>query len=124
MDWNRDGANDVCVSHVDEPVALLLNTSILKGNSISLHLRGVNSCRDAIGAIVKVTRGKEHRYGFLTSGDGFQASNEKEDDPGFGDLGLYRPSHDLLAKRIPPGFDVCSNQRHDFDCRRKTAVVT
>ena len=39
VDWNRDGADDVCVTHVDAPVALLSNASQRRGRFLCLHLR-------------------------------------------------------------------------------------
>ncbi|GAB4159676.1 MAG: FG-GAP-like repeat-containing protein [Planctomycetaceae bacterium] len=78
LDWNDDGQNDVVISHLDRPVALLENkTDRQERNFFKLFVRGVQSSRDAIGTIVKVetTTGVMTRQ--LMAGDGFQASNEK-----------------------------------------------
>lgn len=77
LDWNRDGRNDVTVSHLDAPVALLTNTTEVTGHYLSLQLRGTVSSRDAIGSVVTVSAGGRRLVHELTAGDGFQASNEK-----------------------------------------------
>jgi hypothetical protein len=98
IDWNRDGANDVCVTHVKSPAALLTNETSKRGHFLSLHLRGVDSSRDAIGAVVKVSAGEKSWFRHLTAGDGFQASNERKLVFGFGDrtkideMTIYWPS--------------------------------
>ena len=98
IDWNRDGADDVCITHVDTPVALLSNETTQRGHCLSVRLRGVASSRDAIGAIVRVTAGDESWFRHLTAGDGFQSSNERKLSFGFGtrkrieELTVYWPS--------------------------------
>lgn len=99
MDWNRDGADDVCVTHVDSPVALLDNRTSARGHYLNVHLRGITCSRDAIGSVVRVSAGDRTWYRHLTAGDGFQASNERRLTFGFGDL-----SHvDELEIRWPSG---------------------
>jgi tetratricopeptide (TPR) repeat protein len=76
LDWNRDQQDDICVTHVGSPAALLTNLSDAFGAGVSLKLIGVRSERCATGAIVEViSSGKSEKY-FATSGSGFQASNE------------------------------------------------
>ena len=77
LDWNRDGREDVCISHLNEPAALLTNRSENHGNSLSFRLVGVNSSRDAIGSNVRVRIGNQSWVRQLTAGDGFHASNER-----------------------------------------------
>ena len=77
VDWNRDGRDDVVISHLDAPVALLTNTSSEIGHSLSLRLVGVNSDRDAIGTAVTCVTGDLVQMQQLTAGDGFAASNER-----------------------------------------------
>jgi thioredoxin-like negative regulator of GroEL len=84
IDWNRDGANDVCVTHVEEPVALLTNGTTKRGHFLNVHLRGVRGSRDAIGSVVRIKSGGRTWYRHLTAGDGFQASNERMLNFGFG----------------------------------------
>ena len=78
IDWNRDGLNDICITHVDSPVALLTNRTVDAGHSLTLHLRGVTCNRDAIGSVIRVTSGNRQFYRHLIAGDGFQASNERK----------------------------------------------
>ena len=77
LDWNRDGREDVCISHLNDPAALLTNRTDQPGNSLSIRLVGVESARDAIGARVRVSIGDKTWTRQLTAGDGFHASNER-----------------------------------------------
>ncbi len=77
VDWNRDGRDDVVISHLDAPVALLTNTTSTTGHYLSLHLVGINSERDAIGTSVTCMAGDLVQMQQLTAGDGFAASNER-----------------------------------------------
>ena len=77
LDWNRDGLEDCCITHVDAPVALLSNQTPHPGHYLVLHLRGVRSSRDAIGSIVKIKTGSRTLTRYLTAGDGFEASNQR-----------------------------------------------
>lgn len=78
LDWNRDGKEDVLISHLDAPAALLSNTTAAAGGFLAVRLCGVQSDRDAIGATVRVTAGGSLRTGQLTAGDGYQASNQRQ----------------------------------------------
>ena len=77
LDWNRDGLEDVCVGHLDTPVALLSNETASHGHWLSLTLVGVDTSRDAIGTIVRITCGGRIAVRQLTAGDGYQCSNER-----------------------------------------------
>lgn len=77
-DWNRDGRDDVCITHVDAPFALLTNRTAPTGHFLKLRLRGVQSSRDAATASVRVLVGGRVLVRQLTAGDGFQASNERQ----------------------------------------------
>jgi tetratricopeptide (TPR) repeat protein len=77
LDWNRDGKEDFCVTHVNDPFALLSNSTTAVGNGLRLELRGVQSSRDAIGASVRVTAGDRTLVRQVTAGDGFEASNAR-----------------------------------------------
>lgn len=76
-DWNRDGREDAVISNLDQPVALLTNTTAPHGRSLSLKLRGSDSSRDAIGTTVVVHLNQRTITRQLTAGDGYQASNER-----------------------------------------------
>ena len=77
LDWNRDGRDDVCISHLNQPVALLTNRTEQTGHYLGLRLVSVNSARDAIGTTVMVSIGNQTWTQQLTAGDGFHASNER-----------------------------------------------
>jgi tetratricopeptide (TPR) repeat protein len=77
LDWNRDGREDVAISNVRAPAALLDNTTAKVGHHLSIRLVGTRSARDAIGATVEVTIGGKKFVRQLSAGDGFQASNER-----------------------------------------------
>lgn len=84
LDWNRDGKEDLCVTHVDVPFALLSNTTASSGKSLVLSLRGTDSSRDAIGAIIRVVAGDRTITRQVIAGDGFAASNERKIVVGMG----------------------------------------
>ncbi|MFK7817122.1 MAG: ASPIC/UnbV domain-containing protein [Planctomycetaceae bacterium] len=77
LDWNKDGREDVGISYVDAPVALLTNTSSKTGRYLAVRLVGTAINRDAIGSTVRL-RDKDFRHmQQVTSGDGYQSANEK-----------------------------------------------
>ncbi|MDA1051385.1 MAG: FG-GAP-like repeat-containing protein [Planctomycetota bacterium] len=84
LDWNRDGLDDLCVTHLGAPTALLVNTSQRRGRFVALQLYGVSSNRDAIGAVVDVTTGDRHWTVQQMAGDGFEASNQRQIVVGLG----------------------------------------
>lgn len=99
LDWNRDGREDFVVSHVNSPVSLVTNRTAETGHFFALQLRGVESNRDAIGAVVKVTADGRTRTKQLTAGDGFQVSNQRQLVFGLGDNTLVEE----LSVRWPSG---------------------
>lgn len=99
LDWNRDGREDFVVSHVNSPVSLVTNRTAETGHFFALQLRGVESNRDAIGTVVKVTVAGRTRTKQLTAGDGFQVSNQRQLIFGLGDNSLV----EQLSVRWPSG---------------------
>ena len=85
VDIDRDGRTDVLVTHLYEPVALLMNRTEAIGNSVDLMLTATLSHRDAIGAKVSGTIGNRKSTAFLTAGDGYLCSNERKLSFGLGD---------------------------------------
>lgn len=77
LDWNRDGREDVCVGHLDEPIALLTNTTPDTHHFLGLRLVATTTARDALGTIVKIMLGDRTLTQQLTGGDGFQCANER-----------------------------------------------
>lgn len=88
IDWNCDGRDDLVVSHLDAPAALLTNTSETTAQSLRVRLFGVHSERGAIGAAATVSwpAGQSQRH--LLAGDGYQACNER-----------------MLTFAVPPGVE-------------------
>ncbi len=99
LDWNRDGREDFVVSNLDSPVSLVTNQTAETGHFLALQLRGVESNRDAIGAVVRINAGGQTRTKQLTAGDGYQASNQRQLVFGLGDSVIV----DELAIRWPSG---------------------
>ncbi len=99
LDWNRDGLEEVAISHLHEPSALLTNTTPQHGHFLSIHLRGVESARDAIGTSVTVRCQQSTRIRQLTAGDGYQASNQRLLVFGLGESSMV----DELVVRWPSG---------------------
>jgi hypothetical protein len=77
LDWNRDGLEEACISHLNSPAALLLNRTRDHGHYLAVRLVGVDSDRDAIGATVHVISGGRESKRQLMAGDGYQASNQR-----------------------------------------------
>lgn len=85
LDWNCDGREDVCISHMNQPAALLSNRTESAGQWVGFRLVAVDSARDAIGATVRVSAANQTWVSQLTAGDGYQASNERRLVFGLGD---------------------------------------
>ncbi|MGB7324263.1 MAG: CRTAC1 family protein, partial [Rubripirellula sp.] len=77
LDVNRDGLTDVAVSHLEEPVALLINQSETSGRSTNLIFKSTTGHRDAISTSVTATLGDRTVTHQLLAGDGYMCSNER-----------------------------------------------
>ena len=105
FDWNRDRKTDFVIGHLDTPYVLLQNETAKVGNSLALRLIGVESNRDAIGAIVTASWNDRKITHQLTAGDGYQASNERQITLGCG-------SHEVIELLT---VDWPSGTRQEFD---------
>lgn len=76
LDWNRDGREDIIVSHLDTPASLLSNESHTHGQALRLSLVGTKLSRDATGTRVEFLDGNEVRIAQISAGSGYLASNE------------------------------------------------
>jgi tetratricopeptide (TPR) repeat protein len=101
LDWNRDGREDVCISHLYSPVALLTNQTKQVGNFLAIHLRGVESERDSTGTVVRVHTDGKSWTRQLMAGDGYMCSNQKLLVFGLGDTATI----DRLVVQWPSGVD-------------------
>ncbi|MCH2124447.1 MAG: FG-GAP-like repeat-containing protein [Pirellulaceae bacterium] len=106
LDWNRDGRQDIVVSHLDQQTALLTNQTEKTNHSLQIRLVGVKSPREAIGATV-IAKAQERRWTQqLTAGDGYFSSNQHLLTLGLGQV----ESLDELQIRWPSGeIDTYSN---------------
>jgi tetratricopeptide (TPR) repeat protein len=77
IDWNRDGLMEFVVSNMNSSAALLTNETTSPGNYLNLHLVGTSSARYPVGSVVRVTTDIGSWKKQITSGDGFQCSNQK-----------------------------------------------
>jgi tetratricopeptide (TPR) repeat protein len=99
LDWNRDGLDDFCVSHLESPVALVSNRTATTNRYISVALAGVASNREALGAIATFKAGNLTQVRHLSAGDGYQASNERRLAVGLGSADVV----DEIRVRWPGG---------------------
>jgi len=74
-DLDGDGDQDLLLAHLNEPVAVLENTSERAGTWLSLLLIGTQSNRSAIGAIVSVTLPDGREFVRQVTGGGSYASS-------------------------------------------------
>lgn len=99
IDWNRDGADDVCVTHVQAATALLTSQNQNQANHLSIRLHANSGSRDGIGSVVRVTAGDRVLFRHIVGGDGFQAQNERKLTFGLGNIEQV----DELEIRWPSG---------------------
>lgn len=83
-DINADGLPDLLVTHVNEPVSLLVNSSKNENRWIKIKLVGEESNRDAVGVGMTVTTGDLSQYTQITSGESYLSSNSKIEAFGVG----------------------------------------
>lgn len=76
LDANRDGLTDLIVTHLFDPVALLINQSETAGKQSRFYLRSRSTHRDAIGARVRFHCNERTFEQALLAGNGFQCANE------------------------------------------------
>ncbi len=77
LDVNRDQKSDLLITHLFEPVALLVNETSSNNSQCRFFPVGTQSDRDAIGAKITIRQDAQQSIGRLLAGDGFQCSNER-----------------------------------------------
>ncbi|MGI9470919.1 MAG: FG-GAP-like repeat-containing protein [Rubripirellula sp.] len=77
LDANRDGKNDLMITHTKEQVRLLINESESAGHHIGFRLVGTTASRDAVGSTLRFTYDGAPRTLWLLGGDGYLCSNER-----------------------------------------------
>ena len=86
-DFDRDGAIDFFIGHLDQPLAYCDDETRLQEPQthwIQLELVGTSSERDAIGARIELTMGDKQLIQSVTAGDGYFCSDEAVIDLGLG----------------------------------------
>ena len=86
LDANRDGLVDVAISHLYEPLSLLVNRTQQAGNEIAFYLKSTTGQRDGIGTSVTLNLGDQEVTTQLTGGDGYMCSSERKVVIGTGKL--------------------------------------
>ncbi|MBX3443793.1 MAG: CRTAC1 family protein [Planctomyces sp.] len=84
-DFDGDGALDLAVSHMNEPVAILRNASNPKGRWLNVELYGVRSSRDPIGARVTLKTSSGEQVRFVKGGGSYASSVARTLHFGLGD---------------------------------------
>ncbi|TWU42191.1 CRTAC1 family protein [Novipirellula artificiosorum] len=77
VDINRDGLVDASVTHLFDPVSLLINESETDNSSITLFLKSTSGQPDAIGATVTIEVAGKPLVAQLLGGNGYHGSNER-----------------------------------------------
>jgi tetratricopeptide (TPR) repeat protein len=98
-DGNRDGLEDLVVTHLDRPPAILWNQTETRHHGVGFFLTARSTERDAIGAIIHVTSAGRSQVRQLTAGDGNQSCNQRRVVFGLGSAGQI----DSLTIRWPNG---------------------
>lgn len=75
LDWNQDGAEDFCVSHLDRPAALLQNSATTRGAFLQVQVIGTTAERIPIGTRVEVRSGSRVLTRQLVGGGGYEGAN-------------------------------------------------
>jgi hypothetical protein len=102
-DFNRDGAPDVAVSHLNEPLALLENRSVSSPTRTWMYLQliGTRSPRDAVGARVRVEQGSQRRERQVIGGGSYESHSSRDLQFAFADseldstITVYWPSGEV-----------------------------
>ncbi|MCA9139672.1 MAG: CRTAC1 family protein, partial [Planctomycetales bacterium] len=77
IDVNADNRSDIMVTHIQEPVHLLINGTSDNNRRIGFKLVGTSCSRDAIGAVVRFEVDRKTRKLWSLSGHGYMCSNEQ-----------------------------------------------
>ena len=76
-DLNNDRRQDVVISHINEPVAVLINATEPARKPLRIRLIGTSANRDAIGARVVVQQGDDTRSYQIIGGGSYLSRSER-----------------------------------------------
>ncbi len=85
LDFDRDGKEDLIITHLNEESALLHNQTKTNNHWLQVQLVGVQSERDAIGAKVTVQFAGQSLTSWVIAGDGYLCRNHNVISFGLGD---------------------------------------
>jgi hypothetical protein len=85
LDFDRDGRQDIVITHIEEPSVLLLNQTPSDHHWLQLQLVGTGSERDSTGARIRVRFGQHELSDWVIAGDGYLCHNEDVVCFGLGD---------------------------------------
>lgn len=85
IDANRDGRQDLLVTHQTEPVALLVNQTETSSHWVAFEVRGVEASVDAVGATLTVQTASNQIRVPVLAGHGYLATNSSTVVVGLGD---------------------------------------
>ena len=77
LDWNADGLEDICVSHLLSRAELVSNRTANPNSHVAFRLFRRNGSRTTTGTHLELKLPKQQFYRQAVSGDGYMASNEK-----------------------------------------------
>jgi Flp pilus assembly protein TadD len=77
LDADRDGRVDALVTHLFDPVSLLMNESETLAGSLRFFLVARNGHRNATGATVSISVDGQRHSQQLTTGSGYQAASQR-----------------------------------------------
>lgn len=76
-DFNRDGRMDVVVTRLNESPLILRNVSPRTGHWLALHLEGVRSNRDGLGARIHLVSTSGEQWNRVTTSVGYGGSSDR-----------------------------------------------
>lgn len=90
LDWNRDGAEEAVIGHLNSRYALLRNSTAGRGRFVKISLRMSKPGLDDTGTVVSVRTDSSSFSRQFVSGGGYQATNERVLVMGLGECDSIR----------------------------------
>lgn len=115
-DFNRDELTDIIITHLYEPIALLVNQSQQAGGQIAIELKATRGSRDAVGTIITMDVDGRKQTLQLTAGDGYLASNQRRIVVGMGGISSAKD----VEVRWPSG---TIQKIHSLDAGREYLLI-
>ena len=116
FDFDQDGKEDLLVTHLGKPTALIANRTPNQNHYLTIQLVGVTNERDAVGTKITITAGDLTRSAWLVGGDGYLCRNEATIHFGLGS----KTTIDELVVTWPSG---TTQAFHDLDTDARVMIV-